>query len=140
MNTVNYDWVRAQFAAAKVRQHEGDAVLELLKKWEEMDVPAEAVSGALQIFKSVAQSHALVPETGDTWVQAQVGFIQKGDVVRVRHDAFEGELGLAHNGRVGYVIDLRYGDVIFRSTDDKEPFLDGTHYPPLKLEKRIKKR
>jgi hypothetical protein len=40
-----------------------------------------------------------------------------------------------HNGRRGRVVAVRYGDVIFNSTDNKKPLLEGAHYPPNFLEK-----
>jgi hypothetical protein len=66
------------------------------------------------------------------------GQLVVGDEVRVLANAFTDKVGVAHNGRRGRVVAIRYGDVIFKSTDDKEPLLDGTHYSPYKLEKRIK--
>jgi hypothetical protein len=65
------------------------------------------------------------------------GQIKVADVVRVKPDAFDGELGETHNGREGVIVAIRSGDVIFRSTDDKKPLLDGTHYSPYHLQKRI---
>ena len=53
------------------------------------------------------------------------------------HDAYEGDLGRVHNGRRGKVVAVRYGDVIFKSTDGKSPVLDGAHYTPYKLEKLV---
>jgi hypothetical protein len=59
--------------------------------------------------------------------------------VRVKSDAFRGDIGPMHNSRVGKVIAVRYGDVIINSTDGKTPELKGVHYSPYKLEKRYKK-
>jgi hypothetical protein len=70
-------------------------------------------------------------------VQVQPGFIKVSEVVRVKADAFDGELGALHNGRKGVVVGVRYGDVIIKSTDGKEPILEGAHYPPAKLEKLV---
>ena len=44
---------------------------------------------------------------------------------------------MLHNGRRGVVVGVRYGDVIVKMTDGKEPALEGAHYPPQKLEKLI---
>ena len=40
--------------------------------------------------------------------------------------------------RRGKVVGVRYGDIIFKSTDNKEPILDGSHYSPYQLQKRIR--
>jgi hypothetical protein len=35
------------------------------------------------------------------------------------------------------VVAVRYGDIIIKTTDGKEPVLDGSHYSPYKLEKLV---
>jgi hypothetical protein len=73
----------------------------------------------------------------EVWVPVRPGDIRVAEKVRVRFDAFGGELGTIHNGRVGVVVGVRYGDVIIKTTDGKEPVLEGAHYPPDKMEKLI---
>lgn len=140
MPNVNDEWVRSQMDAYKVRKAPGEAVLSLLTTWNDLELDNENAEKAIEIFSKLALTHALVEEQNgeEVWVQAQPGFIVVGDKVRVRHDAYTGETGAIHNGRVGRVVGVRYGDIIFRSEDDKTPFLDGTHYTPYLLEKRIK--
>jgi hypothetical protein len=140
MPNVNDEWVRAQMDAYKVRKAPGEAVLALLETWSTLDLDSETSEKAVEIFSKLALTHALVQdESGEEiWVQAQPGAIIVGDTVRVRHDAYTGDTGTIHNGRVGRVVGVRYGDIIFRSEDNKTPFLDGTHYTPYILEKRIK--
>ena len=68
------------------------------------------------------------------WKPLTPGQIKPGDKVRVRLDAFSGELAAIHNGRLGEVIKTEYGDVIIKSTDNRLPKLDGSHYSPYHLE------
>jgi hypothetical protein len=139
MPEINEQWAKEQFQAAKVRVGVGNTVLKLLKAWNEIDANEKVAAEAISIFSKLALNHSLVTENKEeVWVPAQPGFIQVGDVIRVMHDAFSDSTGRIHNGRVGKVVAVRHGDVVFRSTDDKDPFLDGAHYSPYKLEKRMK--
>jgi hypothetical protein len=83
--------------------------------------------------------HSLVTiNTEEVWVDAQRGQLNVSDTVRVRHDAFSDSTGHIHNGRRGIVAAIRSGDIIFKSTDEKDPFLDGVHYRPEVLQKRVR--
>ncbi len=139
MPEIGEEWVRSQFEAAKVKVGSGKAVLKLLSVWNELKLSELQRKEALEIFCKVALGHSLIAETRDeVWEPAGPGRITVGDEVRVFSDAFDGNLGTIHNGRRGKVVGVRYGDVIFKSTDGKEPLLDGAHYSPYKLEKRVK--
>jgi hypothetical protein len=139
MPKVDMDWVREQFQSARVKVAPGNAVLKMLEVWESLDISIEQAKEAVEIFSSVSLGHALVEEnTEELWMPAQPGFITVGDEVRVLPDAFDGEAGTIHNGRRGKVVAVRHGDIVFMSTDDKEPPLESTHYSPYKLEKRYK--
>lgn len=75
------------------------------------------------------------PVNEHRWQEARIGQIRPGDKVRVMRDAFPDEvLGRIHNGRVCEVLTVKDGDVICRTTDDREPVLKGSHYPPHLLE------
>ena len=65
-------------------------------------------------------------------------YVLVGDEVRVKSNAYDGDTGVMHNGRRGKVVAVRYGDIIFKSNDNKEPVLDGTHYTPYQLQKRVR--
>lgn len=141
MGKVNYNWVKEQFAKASVTVGAGTSVLELLKVWEDAQPKdLEQAKKALEIFSKVALGYALVEESSvnEVWEEVRPGFIKVADVVRVKHDAFAGDLGTIHNGRIGKIVAIRSGDIIFKSTDDAEPELDSVHYPASKLEKRIR--
>ena len=139
MPEVNIDWVRAQMEEAKVKVGVGNAVLKLLEHWETMKLSENQMKDALDLFSKLALGHSIVPEKPDElWVDAQPGAILVGDEVRVKADAYNGSTGAIHNGRRGKVVGVRYGDIIFKSMDDKTPVLDGAHYTPHLLQKRIR--
>lgn len=140
MSKMDMDWAAEQIREARVRKDVGGAVMTLLQAWDDvLPLGVEQTEEALNIFKSLAQGHTLLPaESNEVWVECKPGFVKVGDVIRIQHDAFSDAAGRYHNGRVGKVIALRSGDVVFRSTDEKEPFIDGAHYSPGKLEKRVR--
>jgi ribosomal protein L21E len=87
------------------------------------------------LFSKLARYEALVPDTPDVvWVPLESGLFSVGDKVRVKSDAFKGDLGLTHNGRTGVIVGIRRGDVIVDIRDGKTPELSGFHYRPHHLE------
>ena len=72
-----------------------------------------------------------------TWVQAHAGNTKPGDIVKVKDDAFSTELGALHNGRICEVLDIKFGDFIVKSIDEKKPVLKKTYYSPNILEKMV---
>ena len=138
MSEVNYDWVKQQFVAAKVKKGVGLAVLDMLKAWEPVDLKPEDAKQALEILARVALGHALVttPST-EMWLPGAPGQMKVGDVVRIRHDAFNGPAGAGLNGRVGIIAAIRSGDIIFNSTDGQSPKIEGAHYRPQQLDQRF---
>ena len=143
MPEINREWVAEQLEAAKVKVGSGKAILKLLEAWEEIPKLSDNMTEeVLTIFPLIAKGHVLKVEENDddyTWVDLQSGQITVGDVVRVKADAFSDNLGTIHNGRRGKVVAVRYGDVIFKADDGKNPPLEGIHYSPYKLEKRVRK-
>ena len=129
-------------AEAKIKIGSGKAVMELLRVWETMEKLTPGLAKeAVAVFSKLALSKPIndpIEEVDAVWVPAQPGQINIGDEVRVMINAFDDKAGVMHNGRRGKVIAVRYGDVIFKSTDGKTPQLDGVHYSPYKLEKRVK--
>ena len=139
MPEVNNEWVRAQMQEARVKVGVGNAVIKLLEQWETMKLSDNQTKDTLDLFSKLALGHSIVPEKPDElWVDAQPGSILVGDEVRVKADAYDGSTGAIHNGRRGKVVGVRYGDIIFKSIDDKTPVLDGAHYTPHLLQKRIR--
>lgn len=139
MPEINEEWAKEQFAAAKVRVVVGNSVLELLHAWEKLELKPEHAKDTIEVFSKLALNNSLVePPKDEVWVPVQPGFLKVGETVRVMNNAFTDSTGQIHNGRRGVVVAIRHGDVIMRSNDDKTPFLDGVHYSPYKLERRIK--
>jgi len=141
MPDVNFEWVRQQMQDAKIKVAPGVALLALLESWNDLDnLTNEQAKEVVYLFNKLALGVNIYEKvtTDEVWVPVQPGFIKVGDEVRVLKDAFSDSTGVLHNGRVGKVVAIRYGDVIFKSTDGKEPALNGVHYSPYKLEKRIK--
>jgi len=131
-------WIKAQLQAARVRKPVGDATMKLIELFDTIELTAEQQQTTVEMFSKLSLGHAFVKDgKQETWVPARPGDIKVADEVRVRADAYQGELGRFHNGRRGKVVGVRYGDVIFKSTDGKEPALDGAHYPPQMLEKLV---
>ena len=139
MSSSDSDWIKAQIEAAKVRKPVGDATLKLIEMFDSFEnLTDEAKEKTVQLFAKLALRHAWVDtKKNEVWVPARPGDIKVSETVRVRSDAFTGEMGMMHNGRQGVVVGVRYGDVIVRSTDGKNPPLDGAHYSPHHLEKLI---
>jgi hypothetical protein len=140
MGKINEDWVREQFAQAKVKLGIGNAVLELLKGWRNVSIRENDIPEVIDIFSKLIKGHSLAKEqeTNGTWVPVRRGDIKVTDYVRVKADAFDGEIGMIHNGREGIVTAIRSGDIIVKTNDDRVPQLEGAHYSPEKLEKMVK--
>lgn len=72
------------------------------------------------------------------WIQAHATNTKTGDIVKVKDDAFsEPRVADSHNGRICEVLEVRGGDFIVRSIDDRKPFLKRTFYSPNILEKKV---
>lgn len=139
MADVDIEWVKNQLQAAKVKKMVGDAVMKLISTWSDVKITDKFSSEAIDIFYKLAKNQTLLDlSKEEKWVPVTPGQIKVADEVRVKFDAFEGELGRLHNGRRGKVVGVRYGDVIIKSTDNKSPVLDGSHFSPYKLEKLVK--
>jgi hypothetical protein len=144
MPEVNYEWIKEQLQAAKVKVGSGKAIIKLLEAWEQIPTLSDPMAReVLDVFPKLARGVAFIVEEDENdyaWIPLQPGQIVVGDIVRVKADAYEdSKLGPIHNGRRGAVAAVRYGDVIFNDTDGKLPELRGAHYSPYKLEKRVRK-
>ena len=70
------------------------------------------------------------------WIKVQPGQeLNRQDRVRVQNDAYDGDLGLAHNGRTGSVMGVRYGMAVVHY--DGDPPGSGQHHSLRLLEKRV---
>ena len=145
MPEVDMNWVKQQLTENKTKRVVGDTVIKLLNTWTEVkgtDPDPEKdqanLSQVIELFSKIALGHAIVKENkNENWVPAQAGSLVVADDVRVKWNAFDGEKGKIHNGRRGKIVSIRYGDIIMKTTDGKEPVLEGFHYTPQQLEKRV---
>jgi hypothetical protein len=145
MPEVDMNWVKEQLTENKTKRVVGDAVIKLLNAWTEVkntdpdpDKDQANLSQVIELFSKIALGHAIVRENkNENWVPAQAGALVVADDVRVKWNAFDGEKGKLHNGRRGKIVSIRYGDIIVKTTDGKEPLLEGFHYTPQQLEKRV---
>ena len=138
MANLDMKWVKTQLQAARVRKPVGDATIALIELFDGMGLTDEHREKTVEMFSKLALGHAFVKDKkGEVWVPVRPGDIRVSEIVRVRSDAFGGDMGPLHNGRQGVVVGVRYGDVIIKSNDGKTPVLDGAHYPPDKLEKLV---
>ena len=141
MPDVNFEWVRQQMQDAKVKVAPGVVLLALLETWKDFDkLTEDQAKDAVKLFSNLALGINIFEEVkqDEVWIPAQPGQLVVGDEVRVLKDAFSDTTGVMHNGRRGKIVGIRYGDVIFKSTDGKDPNLSGVHYSPYKLEKRVR--
>jgi hypothetical protein len=140
MPEVNFDWVRQQMQDSKVKIGTGNALLALLETWNSQQLTDNQVKEVIEYFSKLAAGVNIYEDKSvdEVWIPAQPGQLTVGDEVRVLSDAFADKAGVMHNGRRGVIIAIRYGDIIFKSTDGKTPLLEGVHYSPYKLEKRVR--
>ena len=143
MPEVNDEWIKEQLESAKVKIGSGKAILALLEAWKKIPKLSDAMADeALSVFSKLARGHNIKEEDSDDnyiWIALQPGQVTVADVVRIKADAYSGDAGPIHNGRVGKVVGIRYGEIYVKSTDGKSPEIDGTPYSPYKLEKRVRK-
>lgn len=141
MSKTNIDWVKEQLTNAKVSQPVGNSVMRLMEVWSTMNHSDKTRDTTLEIFSRLAKGHAIIDDQQSSlegkWIPVQPGQIKVAEIVRVKADAYDGDLGMMHNGRVGRVVAVRYGDVIIKTIDEKDPLLDGAHYSPYMLEKLV---
>jgi hypothetical protein len=145
MAKVDMQWVKEQLTENRTKRVVGNHVIALLEKWEELKntdpdpVKNEKnLSEIVELFSKLSLGHVLIKENkNEFWVQAQSGQLVIADEVRVKWNAFDGDLGKLHNGRRGKIVSIRYGDIIVKTTDGKEPVIEGFHYTPQQLEKRM---
>lgn len=138
MKKLDTKWAKSQLEQAKVSVDVGTSIVKLLEVWSTLSHEDKNDNKVIELFSLLACSVSIVESPSDeVWEASRPGFIRVGDEVRVMADAFEGELGQLHNGRRGRVVAVRYGDIIIKTTDGKEPVLDGSHYSPYKLEKLV---
>lgn len=133
-------WAREQMKEANLGQSVTTAVERLLNVWWTQNHTADTAALTLESFNRLAQGFALVPEVEDNeiWMAARPGTLYVRDEVRVKFDAYRGEVGQFHNRRRGRIVAVRNGDIIVKYEDGKQPPFDGARHSPHALEKRVR--
>ena len=131
-------WATDQLTQARLPDHIQAPVRRLLAAWWSIGARPENEELILRTFTDLAQDRALeVPNPQFDWVPVKPGNIRVAEVVRVKVDAYRGDTGKVHNGRVCKVVAIRSGDIIVNSIDDKEPRLESVHHSPFALDKQV---
>jgi hypothetical protein len=131
------DWAVDQIDRASLPEDIRGCCLALLSTWDltHPEGTPERKS-ALALFSELAQRHPIVNDPA--WVDGKPGRFVVRDRVRVRHDAYQGPAGAIHNGREGYIVGIRSGDILVTYDDSDNPAFNGVRHSPYKLEKRIR--
>ncbi len=141
--TTESEWTEQQLATLALTNDQKSAVRNLLNVYR----TAKAVRGlndseletVLTVFTSLSKGAVVVEDAPDeVWMQAAPGRLHMRDVVRVRADAYTGQSGIDHNGRVGVVIGVRPDDIRVRYTDDGKFHPPYTSHRTAALEKRMR--
>lgn len=132
-------WVRQQMRDANVRPLVQAYVEELFNIYERWEYPKSEKDAAFEVFDKLRRDIALdkprqVPEV---WQAGRPGRFALRDEVRVRADAYLGEVGEIHNGRRGVIIAIRHGDILVKYEDGREPEIKDARHSPFNLEKRV---
>jgi hypothetical protein len=133
-------WVREQMKGAVIPRVISGEVEKLLETWWAQTHTEKSANMVLDSFARLARGQALDVATAEpeVWIAVKPGNIVRGEFIRVKSDAYEGEPGLLHNGRRGRVVRISNGDVITIYDDGRTPsFQQGVHHSPHVLEKRI---
>lgn len=131
------EWEDEQMKLARLDSDTRDTVRRLLNAYRGISVDTRKVPLVLEAFEKLIHGHALVvpDDPSERWETATPGRIHGRDVVRVKSDAYSDQAGAMHNGRRGRVIGVRYGDIIVKYEDGRQPPFDAVHHPPAKLER-----
>lgn len=131
-------WATEQLESSGLPEQVQRITLILLDELNDAELTLEDISLVTKAFSSLARTESILPDEEDSvWEPVQRGFIRTGDTVRIKKDAFTGKSGEIQNGRVCRVVSIRSGDIILRSIDEKDFLIDGVHYAPEVLEKKV---
>jgi hypothetical protein len=134
------EWEDEQMTLARLDKDTQDEVRRLMNAWRTKTVPEKRRELVLRTFEAFVHGHSLVTsdDPSERWEPATPGRIHGRDVVRVKNDAYADQAGAMHNGRRGRVIAVRYGDIIVKYEDGRQPPFDAVHHAPARLEKLLR--
>ncbi len=131
-----YEWHREQLAAADLDDETRADVLSLITLWERMSFVADDPrrEKVLSTFGDLARGVAIdvVDDPSFAWAPATKAKPRQHDKVRVRRDAFPGDVGRQLNGREGIIARISRGSLVVAFKDGS-----STHVQPEKLETQV---
>lgn len=141
--TSKREWVNEQLRLAgyipenKERVSILNAVDLLFKELEQQRHTPEAERTVVELFYKLASGHAIAPKDvqgaqDHVWKPFRLGDVPNGATVRVRADAYDGDLGRRHNGMVGRLVAARGGEARVQYAESTEG--TGHAHIPDKLE------
>lgn len=138
MKDTDWGWVSKQLAGTKLDQSTKDAVVYVLERLRKEDLTDDQERAALNTALKLAAGHSVAetPEE-ERWGPVVPGAYAIKDTVRVKANAFEGELGRKHNGLRGRVVASRNGFVMV-VPDDAPSSEVQYRYKPEHLERKLR--
>lgn len=137
MKDTEWGWVSKQLEASTLDQQTKDAVVYVLERLRKEEISDEQEVAALKAAVELVQGHSIAVALKDErWGPVVPGDYKVKDTVRVRANAFEGEMGQLHNGKRGRVVASRNGFVVV-VLDDSPSSEIQMHYKPEHLERKL---
>lgn len=142
--TTEREWAEKQISTLSLSTDQKSAVRNLLNVfWTARDVRRLSkgeLESVITVFTSLSKGTALVSDekTDEVWMQAAPGRVHMRDIVRVRSNAYAGQDGINHNGRVGVVVGIRPDDIRVKYTDDGQYNPPYTSHRTQALEMRVR--
>jgi hypothetical protein len=140
MPKVEMSWVLQQLTEKKTKKASGDAAIKLLDLWNTLELTEEQAKATVECFSKLSLGEPLVVpvKEDEVWIEARPGNIVVGEEVIVKPNAYTNQdLSIIHNGRRGKVVAVRYGDIIVKYTDGKNPEINDSHHSPHSLLKLL---
>lgn len=137
MKDTKWGWVSKQLEASALDQPTKDAVVYVLERLRKEELDDDQELRALQAAVELVQGHSIeVARAEERWGPVVPGYYAVKDTVRVKKDAFGGDLAREHNGKRGRVVATRNGFVVV--VLDESPSSEiQMHYRPEHLERLI---
>lgn len=106
------------------------AVLNVLYCLDSQELPPNTQSIVADLVGHVTRKDEEFGGTRGVWKQFHLGDVKRGEIVRVKWDAYDSDTGSKHNGLVGVFLSALSGRCTIRYIGRKDK-LDFTHPPSL---------
>lgn len=137
MRDTEWGWVSKQLESTDFDQVTKDTVVYVLELIRKEDLTDDQERNVLNTALKLAAGHSVAKTPEDErWGPVIPGAYAVRDVVRVRDNAFEGELGTRHNGKRGRVVATRNG-LVMVVLDDSPSSEIQMQYKPEHLERKL---